>query len=130
MKTLDELGKDFGAFYPRGHMVVAFGDYQNANVVLTTLRAQGASFDDIIPITPQMMIDFAETNIAQAGVIANLGTSLTTLQTLLDAARTGSHFLVIPTPDDGVAATVTQAIEQVSHGLAQRYHLLAIEDVA
>lgn len=129
MKTLDELGKDFGAFYPKGHMVVAFDDYQNANTILTTLREKGASFDNIIPVTPQEMVVFAETNIAQAGVIANLGTSLTTVQTFLDAARTGCHFLVIPTPDDEVAATVTQAIERVSHGLAQRYHLLAIEDV-
>lgn len=129
MKTLDELGKDFGAFYPRGHTVVAFSTYQNASTVLADLTAHAPAFDDTIAVTPQEMIDFAETNIAQAGVIANMGTSLTTVQNFLNAARQGSHFLVIPTPDDAVAATVTQSIGRVSHMLAQRYHLLVIEDV-
>ncbi len=129
MKTLDELEKDFGAFYPRGYMVVAFGAYQNAKSVQADLKARAAVFDGTLAVTPQEMIDFAETNIAQAGVIANLGTSLTTIQNFLNAARTGSHFLVIPTPDDAAAAAATDAIGRVSHGLAQRYHLLAIEDV-
>lgn len=129
MKTLDELDKDFGAFYPRGHMVVGFSTYQNSKTVLGDLKAKGPVFDGTMPITPQEMIDFAETNIAQAGAIASLGTSVTTLQNFLDAARKGAHFLVIPTPDDEAADVATQVISRVAHLLAQRYHLLAIEDV-
>ncbi len=129
MKTLDEMEKDFGAFYPRGNMVVEFGAYQNAKAVLADLQAQGDVFNDILAVTPQEMIDFAEMNIAQAGAIANLGTSLSTLQSFLNAARKGSHFLVIPTPDDTVADQVGLVIARMPHGLAQRYRLLAIEDV-
>ena len=129
MKTLDEMEKDFGAFYPRGHMVVAFGTDQNAKLVLADLQTHTPLFDETVSVTPREMIDFAEINITEAGVIANMGTSLTTVQNFLNAARTGSHFLVIPTPDDETASTVTEAISRVPHGLAQRYHLLAIEDV-
>jgi hypothetical protein len=129
MKTLDDLGKDFGAFYPRGHMVVSFETDQNAKAVLEDLRAQDPLFREVMIVTPQEMVNFAQANIAQAGVIANMGTSLSTVQHFLDAARTGAHFLVIPTPDDAAAATATQAINRVPHVLAERYHLLAIEDV-
>ena len=30
MKTLDMMNKDFGTFYPAGHMVVAFHQQQSA----------------------------------------------------------------------------------------------------
>ncbi len=129
MKKLDEMEKEFGAFYPRGHMVVEFAAEQNAKLVLADLKAQGTMFDDILDVTPQEMIDFAEINITQARPIADLGTSVTTLQNFLNAARTGSWFLVIPTPDDAVADQVALILARVPHGLAQRYHLLAIEDV-
>jgi len=130
MTTLNDLGKDFGAFYPRGHMVVGFSTYHNARSVCRDLRAHGPSFEELVEVTPQEMIDFAEINLQQGGVIANMGTSVTTLQSFLDAARTGAHFLVIPTPDDETAATVTQTLSRVPHLVARRYHLLAIEDIA
>jgi len=129
MKTLNDFGKDFGAFYPRGHTVVGFSTYQSAWSVRGALRAQGPLFDELVDVTPQEMIDFAEINMQQGGVIANMGTSVTTLQKFLDAARTGAHFLIIPTADDEAAAVVTQVLSRVPHLMAQRYHLLAIEDI-
>jgi hypothetical protein len=75
------------------------------------------------------MIDFAERNLAETGVIANLGTSLTTVQAFLDAARQGVSFLILPTPDESAAARVSAAIHRVPFVLAERYHQLAIETV-
>ena len=129
MKPLDKMNKDFGAFYPTGHMVVAFHTQQNANAVLRELQEQGQKHADCMELTARQMIDFAEKNLREAGVIANLGTSLTTVQTFLDVARKGATFLILATPDDAAAKRVTTAIHRVSFVLAERYHNLAIEDV-
>lgn len=129
MAMLKDMGKDFGVFYPTGHMVVGFTSFPNAKAVITNLKSKSPLFDDITSVTPQEMIDFAEENLVHSGVISKMGAGPAILQKFLEAARTGSHFLVIPTPDDDAANIVTEALSKTSHLLAQRYHLLAIEDI-
>jgi len=129
MENLDDLKKDFGAFYPTGYMVVGFRVHTDATRVLQALAKQGHQSDGAIELSSQQMIDFAEKNMREAGVIANLGTSLTTLQVFLDAAKEGVYFLILPTPDDEAAQRATEAIHRVPFVLAERYHRLAIETV-
>ncbi len=129
MKTLDQLHKDFGAFYPTGHMVVAFQAVMDAEKVLRELKTQGWQAADAMELLPQQMLDFAKKNLHEAGILANLGSSLTTVQSFLDAARSGATFLILATPDDASAERVTAAIHHVPFVLAERYHRLAIETV-
>ena len=68
-------------------------------------------------------------NLHEAGFIANLGTSLTTVQAFLEAARAGATFLILPTPDPQTAERVSQVIHHVPFMLAERYHRLVIEDL-
>jgi len=127
MKSLEQLHKDFGAFFPTGHMVVAFQQPQDARQVVHELEESGRL--DALELSPQEMADFAEKNLHEAGFIANLGSSLTTVQSFLDAARAGATFLILPTPDQGAAERVSQAIHHVPFVLAERYHRLVIETV-
>lgn len=127
MKSLDQLHKDFGAFFPTGHMVVAFQQPQDAHQVVHELEALGRV--EALELSPQEMADFAEKNLHEAGFIANLGSSLTTVQSFLDAARAGATFLILPTPDSQTAEHVSQAIHHVPFVLAERYHRLVIETV-
>ena len=127
MKTLEQLHKDFGAFFPTGHMVVAFQQPQDAHQVVYELEESGRL--DALELSPQEMADFAEKNLHEAGFIANLGSSLTTVQSFLDAARAGATFLILPTPDQRAAERVSQAIHHVPFVLAERYHRLVIETV-
>jgi len=129
MKTLDELKKDFGAFYPTGYMVVGFNDSADAKKVLQDLMEQGHKSDEGMELSSQQMIEFAERNLAEAGVIANLGTSLNTVQAFLDAAKEGVSFLILPTPDEPAAERISAAIHRVPFALAERYHQLAIETI-
>jgi hypothetical protein len=126
---LDNLGKDFGAFYPRGHMVVAFQAQANLEQLAQGLKDLGQVTTDHLEVASHQMIEFAERNIQEAGVIATLGTSVTTLQGFLDAARKNAVFLIVSTPDDETAEQVTTVLRGVPHLLAERYHLLAIETV-
>ena len=133
-KVIDENGhalmKDFGAFYPTGHLVAAFKEARDAEQVLSELRGLGAAFIDSLYLSAQQMEQLAEHNLAEAGVIASLGTSLTTVQSFLDAARQGASFLILTTPDDHTSQQAMDAIHRVPFLMAQRYHLLAIEQMS
>ena len=133
-KIIDEQGhalmKDFGAFYPTGHLVVAFKQEHDAQQVLKELRASGAAFADSIHLSATQMVILAEHNLTEVGVIASMGTSVTTVQSFLDAARQGAAFLILTTPDDHTTEQAMQAVRRVPFILAQRYHHLAIEEMS
>ena len=126
---LDDLGKDFGTFYPRGHMVVALQAQADLERLAQGLKDLGQVATDYMEVTSHQMIEFAERNIQEAGVMSTLGTSITTLQGFLDAARKDAVFLIISTPDDETAEQATTVLHGVPHLLAERYHILAIETV-
>jgi hypothetical protein len=124
------LMRDFGAFYPTGHTVVAFQEQQEADQVLKELQAMGGVFVDCVEYSPAQMAEFAEHNLQESGVIASLGTSMTTVGTYLDAARDGATFLIVPTPDDMAAERVMEMVHHApSFLLAQRYRRFAIEEM-
>lgn len=133
-KIIDEQGyalmKDFGAFYPTGHLVVAFKNESDAQLVLEELRAPGAAFADSLHLSAVQMVTLAEHNLTEVGVIASMGTSVTTVQSFLDAARQGAAFLILTTPDDPSAEQAMQSVRRVPFLLARRYRKLAIEDMA
>jgi hypothetical protein len=128
-ENLDTLGKDFGAFYPRGHMVVAFQTRGHLAQLTAGLKDLGRVTTDHLEVTSQRMIEFAERNIQEAGVIATMGTSVTTLRGFLEAAKNDAVFLVVPTPDDASAEQVTTVLRGVPYLIAERYRDLAIESV-
>jgi len=129
MKSLEQLHREFGAFFPTGHMVVAFQQPQDAHQVVRELEELEHHAVDALELSPQEMAEFAEKNLQEAGFIANMGSSLTTVQAFLDAARAGATFLILPTPDREAAEHVSQAIHHVPFVLAERYHRLLIETV-
>lgn len=130
MKSLDQMHRDFGAFYPTGHMVVAFQDEADAIKILNELKSQGQAFADTTMVSSELMINFAQKNLTEVGFMAELGTSVSTVQSFLDAARQGATFLIVATPNDQAAERVSVAIHHVSFMLAERYHMLAIETVS
>ncbi len=129
VETLDSLGTEFGIFYPRDHMVIAFQTRTNLELLTQILRDLGHVTTGYLDVTSAQMIEFAERNMQEAGAIAKLGTSVTTLQRFLDAAKSDAVFLVVPTPDDETADQVTTVLLRVPHLLAERYRMLAIETV-
>ena len=128
-ENLDDLGKDFGAFYPSGHVVMAFTTQADLDQVAHDLKNLGPHIASPREVTSAQMMEFAERNIQQVGVLATLGTSVTTLQGFLEAAQAGAVFLIVPTPDDTTADQVTGVLRSRPHLLAERYRDLAIETV-
>ncbi len=126
---MDDFGKEFGVFYPRGYMVVALQTQADLEQLAQGLKDLGQVATHQLEVTSQKMIEFAERNIKEAGVLATLGTSVTTLQGFLDAAKKEAVFLIVPTPDDETADQVVAVLSGVPYLLAERYRVLAIEDV-
>ena len=129
MKSLDMLHRDFGAFFPSGHMVVAFQQAEDAHQVMHELEELAHQPVDALELSPQEMADFAVRNLHDVGWVSNMGTSVATVQAFLNAARAGATFLILPTPDNSAAERVSQAIHHVPFVLAERYHRLFIETV-
>lgn len=129
VENLDSLGKDFRAFYPRGHMVVAFQTRTHLEQCIEGLKELNPPISNHLEVTSQQMIEFAERNVNEALFIATLGTSVTTLQGFLEAAKGGAMFLVVPTPDEETAERALSVLRAVPHLIAERYRDLAIETV-
>ena len=123
------LTKDFGAFYPTGHTVVAFNQATDAQAVLQKLLSLGDAFAGSVYLSAGQMVTLAEHNLTEVGVIASMGTSVTTVQAFLNVAKQGASFLILTTPDDPTMQQALDAIHKVPFMLAQRYHALAIEDI-
>ena len=126
-ENLDDLGKDFGAFYPTGHVVIAFKTQADLEQVAHDLKSLGPNTASPREVSSAQMIEFAERNIQEAGVLATMGTSVTTLQGFLEAARSGTVFLIVPSPDDETAEQVAVVLRARPYLLAERYRSLAIE---
>ena len=121
---------DFGIFYPRGHLVVAFGKREDAERVRRDLLTGGYDAGDCQLATAAQVLERAERNLeAHTGFIARLGSSDEAVRRHLDAAREGDSFLLIYAPSDLEAERAMRVVRRVPFDLAHRYQRFAIQDL-
>lgn len=120
---------DFGAFYPTGHIVVAFEQRDEAQQVCDQLRNDGYKEDECDLYSAEEVAHGAQENIDNTGWMARLGKSIAAVKRHLDVAKGGATFLIVRVAKDEDADHVMDAVRQKSFVLAHRYHKLAIEDL-
>ena len=92
---------DFGIFYPRGHLVVAFGRREDAEQVRRDLLTGGYDPADCLLATSGEVAEAARRNLENhTGFLARLGKSDEAVRKHLEAAREGDTFLLIYAPGD------------------------------
>jgi hypothetical protein len=123
------LASDFGAFYPTGYIVIAFGRYEDADQVCQTLRDSGYSNQDCSIHRAEKVAEVAQRNLDNAGLMARIGKSAAAVKKHLEAAQQGATFLLVYAPKDDDAERVMNAVGDKSVMLAHRYHHLVIEDL-
>ena len=133
MKTF-ELTADMvtmsGTFYPNGYAFIMF---PNAD------QAQRASFDigNTSPPGDSTMFLNAATVLKEIGkvegdsdaVLPSVGTEGATVRKYVDLARKGHCALMVKVASDEETEQVMRAARNASFSYAQRYHLLAMEDL-
>ncbi len=121
---------DFGIFYPRGHLVVAFGKREDAERVQRDLLTGGYDPKDCLLATAAEVARGAERNLDDhTGFFARLGSSDEAVRKHLDAARHGDSFLLIYAPTDLEAERAMSVVRRAPFDFAHRYHRFAIQDL-
>lgn len=121
---------DFGIFYPRGHLVVAFGKRQDAERVRRDLLTGGYDAKDCLLATAAEVAKRAARNLEDhTGFIARLGSSDEAVRRHLDAARHGDSFLLIYAPSDREAERAMRVVRRAPFDFAHRYHRFAIQEL-
>ena len=119
---------DFGIYYPRGHLVVAFRKREDAERVRRDLLTGGYEPDDCLLFAAVEVARSAERNLEEhKGMLARLGKSDEAVQAHLKAAREGCTFLIIYAPGELELERAMNVVRRVPFELAHYYRRFAIQ---
>ena len=134
MKTIEITSSMFtmsDVFYPNGYAFVMFPDSQNAQQVANEIDSFLSDNSEIMLLNPQAILrDIGKLETEEAEVaLPSIGTEAATVVKYINLARQGHHAVMVRVHSDEEAEQVMQAVRKVPFSYAQRYHLLAIEDL-
>ena len=118
---------EFGVYYPRGYLVVAFRRREDAERVRQDLLAGGYDPRDVRLYTGDEVARSAVLDLERrSGVLARLGHSAEAVEAHLEAAREGCTFLFIYAPGDVELERAMNVVRRAPFELAHHYHRFAI----
>ncbi len=121
--------RSFGVFKPVGHTVLVFPEADALEQAASKLAAAGLSDGSETRYTPQEMQAQVEADLANAGVLADIGQELNLVKVHGQLAHRGCHFLVVRTDKDAVARQVAEVARAGGAVAAQHYTTLLVEDL-
>ena len=121
--------QSFGAFKPVGHVVVAMPDDERAARAAQDLRANGFAAEDILEYSAAEEGDEMNRMLSQASDIAGFGYEIALMREYQALAKEGASWLIVYAPDDAAHARVADVVKAHGALIAEKYHLLAIEDL-
>jgi hypothetical protein len=124
------MERDFGLFYPVGHIVAAFPRHEDALRVCEDLMRGGYDAEDCVIYESEEVARAVAGNLeSHTGWLARLGKSDEALRKHLEAARAGAAFAMIYAPGDTEAERAMNVIRRVPFEFAHRYRRFAIQDM-
>lgn len=119
-----------GVFYPTGYAIVMFADAENAARAATELEAAGFSSQDIMELTPAVILrEIGRVEGDEAVALPSVGTEGATVQKYIHLAREGHHGLMVKAASDTDSACLMDVAGRFAFSYGQKYHMLAIEDL-
>lgn len=119
-----------GMFYPKGYAFVMFADAESAQQVATEIESLNAEFGDIMLLSPATVLHRIGKVDGESNInLPSVGTEGATVHKYVDLARQGHHALMVQIPSDEHAEKLMVAARKAKFSYAQRYHLLAMEDL-
>lgn len=134
MKTIEITSSMFtmsDVFYPNGYAFVMFPNAQDAQQVAQELNASMAENGELLHLSPQAVFrDIGKLAAEESqSDVPSIGTEAATVLKYINLARQGHHALLVRVHSDEETELVMKVVRKVSFSYAQRYHLLAIEDL-
>jgi hypothetical protein len=125
LHDLQESGSDFGNFFPKHHVLLAFEQEQQASDTQQAL--QDAGFEELKAIDDREMESASQKGLDSASPIAATGSSLKMVELHNKLAKEGCHFLLVKAEGDEQTEALMKIVRQRPFRLAQKYHRLVIE---
>ncbi len=119
-----------GVFYPTGYIMAMLPDREGAMQVAKQIEAL-PDHGDVALLEPATVIHEIGPTArgSDDGALPSAGTEAATVRQFVDLAQQGHFGLLIRVADDDAATAAMEALQANSFSYAQRYHMLAIEDI-
>ncbi len=127
--TKQDHPQSFGAFKPVGHVVLAFADDAAAGRARQALLQAGFEAEDVLAYSAAEEHNEMVRMLQHASDFAGFGYELTLMRRYKALAERGASWLIVYAPEDEQAGRVAAVARQQGALLAEKYHLLVIEDL-
>ena len=120
-----------GEFYPTGYTFVMLPTADDAKQLERDLRAAGMQEPDMLYLTPEAVLaQVVPTARTHNSTLPSVGTESATTERYRELALRGHCAVMVRPRTDAEADKAMEVIRQSPCSIAEKYRLLAIEDVA
>lgn len=123
------MPSDFGAFYPMGHVVVAFPGCASARQVRKDLLAGGCDARDVLHYSAKAAARSLRNNLENIGFMARIGNTDTVLRKQAKLADEGCDFLLLHASTRKAVDRAINVVRRSPFRVAQKFHRFALEDL-
>jgi hypothetical protein len=117
----------YGVFKPVGHVLASFPSERDARSAVEALKTAG--FPDVAYYAADEVLERAERDIRNSGVLANIGQELNLVKQQRDLAEQGHPFVSVLAPEDDAARRAADIVARYNADRAQKFGRLIIEEL-
>ena len=117
----------YGVFKPVGHVLASFPSERDARSAVEAL--QKAGFPNVAYYPAEEVLERAERDIRNSGVLANIGQELNLVKQQRDLAEQGHPFVSVLAPEDDAARRAADIVARYNADRAQKFGRLIIEEL-
>ena len=117
----------YGVFKPVGHVLASFPNERDARSAVEALKTAG--FPNVAYYPAEEVLERAERDIRNSGVLANIGQELNLVKQQRDLAQQGHPFVSVLAPEDDAARRAADIVARYNADRAQKYGRLIIEEL-
>lgn len=119
-----------GVFYPTGYAFIMFPEAGQAEQAARELEEQGFDRQAIMLLTPEEILrEIGKVDGDSDFMLPSVGTEGATVQKYVALAREGQHALMVHAPSEKETERVMAVVRKQPFSYAQKYHMLAMEDL-
>ena len=120
-----------GVFYPKGYAFIMFPGASDAEQAAREIASQQKDDNQVMFLSASTVLkDVGKVEGDSDIALPSVGTEGATVRRYIDLARKGHCALMVKVGSDEDTERVMQAARKASFSYGQRYHLLAMEDLA
>jgi hypothetical protein len=119
-----------GVFYPTGYAFIMFPEGAQAEQAARELEESGFDGEAIMLLEPDTILrEIGKVDGESDVILPSVGTEGATVQKYVALARQGQHALMVHAPSEKETERVMAVVRKQPFSYAQKYHMLAMEDL-